>query len=464
MSATSYWNSRHETLSKDALCELQLDKLRTLFEWVEARVFYQAKRLRSAGLSSGSLKSLEDLRRLTPMTRGEWMDAALMEPPFGPFLAAPVEVASRYHITSGTSGRTPIRVLDSAKDWEWISEMWCYAFWGFGVRPQDTVFFAFSYGTFVGFWGAHYACEKLGCLVLAGGNMTTASRVEQIIDAGATVVCSTPTYALRMAQEARAMGIDLANSSVRRLILSGEPAGSIPATKRLIEEQWGAQAADTAGMTELGTIVMFECDHQPGGTHIIEDNFIEEVLDPQTDEPVAYGEQGERVVTSFGRGFIPVIRYRTGDLVVKVPASRCSCGRGFDIYEGGIRGRVDDMRVIRGTNVYPRAVEAIVREFGDVEEFQIRLYTVDGIRDEIELRVEISKEAVDPNSVITELSRLLSQAHEGLRFPVTHATPDSLPRFELKANRLIDEREVIGEAGKAREKAYEHGSSTQPTK
>jgi phenylacetate-CoA ligase len=389
------------------------------------------------------------------MGRSEWMDAAIAEPPYGPFLAAPVEAASRYHITSGTSGRTPIRVLDSPKDWEWISEMWCYAFWGFGVRPQDTVFFAFSYGTFVGFWGAHYACEKLGCLVLAGGNMTTQARVEQIIDTGATVVCSTPTYALRMAQEAKTMGIDLVKSPVQRLILSGEPAGSIPATKRLIEEQWGARAADTAGMTELGTIVMFECDHQPGGTHIIEDNFIEEVLDPESGEPVGYGEQGERVVTSFGRGFIPVLRYRSGDLVVKVPASHCSCGRGFDIYEGGIRGRVDDMKVVRGTNVYPRAVEAIVREFGDIEEFQVRLYTVDGIRDEIELKVEISDQAVDAKFVITELSRLLSQAHEGLRFPVRQAPADSLPRFELKANRLTDERELIGGTGQAREEAYE---------
>ena len=136
------------------------------------------------------------------------------------------------------------------------------------------------------------------------------------METGATVVCSTPTYALRMAQEAavaRASTSPTARSGA--LILSGEPAGSIPATKALIEEQWGAKAADTAGMTELGTIMIFECDHQPGGTHIIEDHYIEEVIDPETDEPVGYGELGERVVTSFGRGFIPVLRYRTRDLV-----------------------------------------------------------------------------------------------------------------------------------------------------
>jgi phenylacetate-CoA ligase len=123
-------------------------------------------------------------------------------------------------------------------------------------------------------------------------------------------------------------------------------------------------------MTEIGTIMVFKCAHQPGGTHIIEDQVIEEVLDPDTLEPVGFGERSEGVVTSFGRGTIPLLRYRTGDLVCRVPAATCSCGRGFDIYEGGILGRVDDMKVIRGTNVYPRAIEAIVREYPDVDEFQ----------------------------------------------------------------------------------------------
>src|SRR5438874_4419826 len=206
---------------------------------------------------------------------------------------------------------------------------------------------------------------------------------------GATVVASTPTYALRMAQEARSLGVALAGSAVERLILSGEPAGSIPAAKKLIEEQWGAKAGDAARMTELGTIMVFECSSQPGGTHLIEDHYVEEVVDPASDEPVGYGEMGERVVTSFGRGFIPVLRYRTRDLVVRQPHTACTCGRTFDLYEGGIRGRVDDMKLVRGTNVYPRAVEAIVREHAQIDEFQIRLYTADGIRDEIEVLVEI---------------------------------------------------------------------------
>jgi len=313
------------------------------------------------------------------------------------------------------------------------------------------MFVAFGYSTFIGFWGLHYACEKLGCLTLPGGAMTTDQRVKQIVEMGATVVASTPTYALRMAQEARTLGIDLAGSAVERVILSGEPAGSIPATKRLIEEQWGAKAGDTAGMTELGTIMIFECAEQPGGTHIIEDHYVEEVVDPVTDQPVPYGEMGERVVTSFGRGFIPVLRYRTRDLVVKVPGSTCTCGRTFDIYEGGIRGRVDDMKLVRGTNVYPRAVEALVREHPEVDEFQIRLWTEEGIRDEIEVLVEIPDAGADTDAVVASLQKELAASHEGLRFGVRRVENGTLPRFELKAKRLMDERIVIGTEGERRQ-------------
>ncbi len=441
---TPYWNPAHETLPREHLEALQLRKLRNLVEWADARVPFHSKRLRDAGVTADSIGSLEDIRRIPFMTRDEWMEAQLEAPPYGTILAAEPEGAIRYHTTSGTTGKTPLRVLDSMKDWEWISEMWCYGLWGFGVRPADSVFIAFGYATFIGFWGLHYACEKIGALVLPGGAMPTDARVHAIVDSGATVVASTPTYALRLAQEAKSLGVDLANGPVQRLILSGEPAGSIPATKALIEQQWGAKAADTAGMTELGTIMVFECDRQPGGTHIIEDHYIEEVVHPETDEPVPYGEMGERVVTSFGRGFIPVLRYRTRDFVVKVPHDRCDCGRTFDIYEGGLRGRVDDMKLVRGTNVYPRAVEALVREHSEVDEFQIHLFTEEGIRDEIEVLVEIPDPDVDGARIIGDLLRELADAHENLRFGVRQVENGSLPRFELKAKRVLDERIVIG--------------------
>jgi phenylacetate-CoA ligase len=448
-----YWNPRHETMPRDEIEAMQVHKLRRLVEWTHAKAPWQSARLKKAGVTSEKIRTLDDLRRIPFMTRDDWMQAQLEDPPFGTLLAAPREAAVRYHLTSGTTGRTPIRVLDGLKDWEWIAECWCYGFWGFGVRPKDIVFFAFSYGTFVGFWGAHYACEKIGCLVLPGGNMTTEARVKQIFDLQATVVCSTPTYALRMAQEARTLGIDLQGGPVTRIILSGEPAGSIPATKSLIEQQWGAMAGDTAGMTELGTIMMFECEHQPGGAHVIEDHYIEEVIDPQTDRPLPHGEMGERVVTSFGRGFIPLLRYRSRDYVVKVPGSNCGCGRTFDLYDGGIRGRVDDMKLVRGTNVYPRAIEAIVREHKEIDEFQIHLWTAEGIRDEIEVLVELPAKPAHAAELLDKLASDLALAHEGLRIDVKEVAAGTLPRFELKAKRIKDDRVVIGGHGEKRERA-----------
>jgi phenylacetate-CoA ligase len=437
-----YWNPKTETLSRERLEALQLAKLRYQCEWAAARSPWYRRRFAEEGFDPGQLRSVADIRRLPLLTRDDWMASQEAAPPYGEIPTIGGDGAIRVHTTSGTTGRGPLRALDSRKDWAWIAEMWCYGIWGCGVRTGDTSYIAFGYGSFIGFWGLHYAMEKMGVLNVPGGAQTTEARVRQIADFGATVVASTPTYALRLAQEAAEHDIELRGSAVSRVILSGEPAGSIPQTKALIEEQWGAKAFDTAGMTEIGTIMVFECSDQPGGTHIIEDNMIEEVIDPGTLDPVEYGQRGERVVTSFGRGAIPLIRYRTGDLVCKVPASTCSCGRGFDIYDGGILGRVDDMKIVRGTNVYPRAIEAIVREFREVDEFQT-VITREGIRDEITLRVEMKPGWPSDGweSLSDDLHRRLALAHEGLNFRVELADAGELPRFELKAKRTADLRD-----------------------
>lgn len=441
MASSEYWNPKNETMPREQLRALQLMKLRRLCDWAWNRSGFHRRLWEKGGFRPEQLASLDDLRRIPFMTREDWMDAQIERPVFGDLTTVDHDLAIRYHLTSGTSGRVPIRVLDGRKDWEWIAEMWAYGFWAFGVRPADRVFFAFSYGTFIGFWGAHYACEKLGALVLPSGGSTTEHRVKTIIETGATTVCSTPTYALRMWQTAREMGIDLGKESkVDKVILSGEPAGSIPAVKHQLEEAWHAKVGDSAGMTEVGSITMFECRHQPGGTHIIEDHFIEESIEHDGDAAVPYGQDAERVVTSFGRGFIPLVRYRTKDLVVKVPHTRCSCGRTGDIYDGGIRGRWDDMKLIRGTNVYPRAVEAIVREFDAIDEFQIVIDRVE-MQDEITVQIEVKPgNEADWQQLRERLGVALRDAHEGLRFNVELAAPDSLPRFELKAKRLTDKR------------------------
>jgi phenylacetate-CoA ligase len=433
---TPYWNPKTELLPREDLRALQLAKLRVLVEWARTRSPHYRRTL--AGVRPEQLRTWADLDRIPFLTREEWMASQDDHPPYGDLPVVGPEHAIRVHTTSGTSGRTPLRALDGRKDWSWAAEMWCYALWAAGVRPRDVGYVAFGYGSFIGFWGLHNGLEKLGALTVPGGAQTTPNRVRQIVDFGATVVASTPTYALRLAAEAEAMGVDLRGGPVRTVILSGEPAGSIPETKALIEERWGARAFDTAGMTEVSTIFMFEPAEQPGGCHVIEDHFIEQVVDPDTGREVGYGERGERVCTSFGRSTTPLLRYRTADLVVKVPSPTA---RTWDLYRGGVIGRVDDMKLVRGTNVYPGAIEAIVRGFAGIEEFQVRIERR-GDRDEITLAVEPAPTMGDEpwGRLAADLARDLAAAHEGLRFHVERAPADTLPRFELKARRLTDLR------------------------
>lgn len=437
-----YWNPKNETMPRERLRALQLGKLRDLCAWAEAKSLFHRERFGKARFTADQLRSWDDIRRIPMMTREEWMASQMERPPYGTLPAANPEVAIRLHTTSGTTGKMPLRAMDSMRDWEWISECWAYGFHAMGVRSRDTVFIAFSYAQFIGFWGAHYANEKLGAMVIPSGSLPTEQRIKLVVENGATVLCATPTYVLRLAEVGRQMGIDVAGSRVERIILSGEPSGSVPAVRRQIESAWNARCGDTAGMTEIGTIFMFECRHQPGGAHILEDHFIEEVIDPETGRPCDYGEKGERVCTSFGRGILPLIRYRSCDIVEKRPHADCPCGRTFDIYHGGIQTRVDDMHKIRGTNVYPRAVEAIVREHEEIDEFQLVLHTHDASgRDEVTVRCEMKKgrEAAWP-ALYPALQKELAESHENLRFNVELAAAGELPRFELKAKRLVDKR------------------------
>ncbi|MFB2585466.1 phenylacetate--CoA ligase family protein [Herbiconiux liukaitaii] len=439
MNDSPYWNPKTETMSREDLSALQFVKFKRVVEWAESRsVFYQ-KAFKREGFDSTQLKTWADYDRVPFLTREEWMRSQNDFPPYGELPVAGHEHAIRFHTTSGTSGKTPLRALDSRKDWSWSAEMWSYALWGMGVRPHDIGYVAFGYGTFIGFWGLHNGLEKLGATTIPGGAQPTPTRVKQIIDYDVTVVASTPTYALRLAQEAESLGIDLRSSKVHTIVLSGEPIP--PQTKELIEELWGAKAFDTAGMTEISTIFMFEPADQPGGAHIIEDQFVERVIDPETGIEVPYGERGERITTSFGRSMIPLIKYRTSDLVVKVPHTTASNGRTWDLYQGGILGRVDDMKLVRGTNVYPRAVEAIVRAFPVIDEFQVKI-TREGIRDEITLLAEPVPAVTDAewSELITKLGTELADGHEGLRFIIERAPANTLPRFELKAKRLQDLR------------------------
>src|SRR2546427_8043641 len=298
-------------------------------------------------------------------TKAELSEDQAAHPPFGTNLTYPIERYVRLHQTSGMTGR-PLRILDDAESWEWWRDCWQPIYRAAGVTARDRLFFAFSFGPFVGFWSAFAGAERLGALCLSGGAMTTTERVAAIMATEATVLMSTPTYALRLAEAAREEGIDLARSSLRVSIHAGEPGASIPATRDRIEKELGVESFDHTGATEVGPHG-FSCSARDG-VHINESEFIVEVV--ETNGEVRDEGDGELVLTNLGRWGMPVIRYRTGDRVHTVRGT-CSCGRTLVKLAGGIAGRVGDMVTVRGVNGVPSAIEAIVRRFDEAGEYPV---------------------------------------------------------------------------------------------
>lgn len=263
--------------------------------------------------------------------------------------------------------------------------------------------------------------------------MSSAARVAAILDSQITVICCTPTYAIRLAEVASAEGIDLSESRVRRIIVAGEPGGGIPATRARIESLWpGAKLVDHHGMTEIGP-ASYQCPREPGVLHMIESAYLPEVIAPQTGKAVAAGETGELVVTTLGRLGSPLLRYRTGDLVKPRADGRCVCGTWDLALEGGILGRSDDMVVIRGVNIFPSAVEDVVRSCGGVAEYRVETRLVRSLP-ELQLQVEPALEIDDADVLIAQLEAALRNAF-GLRIPVRAVAAGELPRFEMKGNR-----------------------------
>jgi phenylacetate-CoA ligase len=330
----------------------------------------------------------------------------------------------RLHQTSGSSGDRPLRWLDTAESWEWWLRIWAdHVYRAAGVNAEDRVFFAFSFGPFIGFWSAFGGAQRLGALSISGGAMTSEQRLRSIIELGATVLLSTPTYALRLADVAHELGLDMRASGLRVTIHAGEPGASIPATRSAIEEAFGATCFDHTGMTELGP-TGFSCS-QRDGIHLIDSEFIFEVLDPEG-RPAG---EGELVATNLGRWGMPLIRYRTGDRVT-LSHEPCGCGSQFVKVIGGIQGRVDDMFTVRGVNLYPSQVEDIVRRYPEVVEFVIERRR-ERQMDEVSLLIEAAGDDFSTERLEADLRQAL-----GVRLDCRVVERGALPRSELKARRI----------------------------
>ena len=411
----------------------QLARLRALLGVLLPDNVFYSRKLRTTGLDSG-VASLEEFSRRAPFTlKQELVDDQVRNPPYGSNLTFPLERYTRFNQTSGTAGE-PLRWLDTPESWSWMLDNWALVYEAAGVTAGARIFFAFSFGPFLGFWTAFESATRLGCLCIPGGGMRSAARLRTIIDTGATVLCCTPTYAIHLAEVADEEKIDLAAVRVRTILVAGEPGGSIPATRAHIEKLWrGARPVDHHGMTEIGP-VSYECPRRPGRLHVIDSSFFAEVIDPQTGLAVGPGDVGELILTNLGRAGSPLLRYRTRDLVQRGPEGRCECGTYNLSLEGGILGRTDDMVVVRGVNVYPSAVEDILRACDGVAEYRVEIRTERSLP---ELRIQVEpRPGQDTASLEHRLETALRNALS-LRVSVSSVAPGDLPRFEMKARRWV---------------------------
>jgi phenylacetate-CoA ligase len=383
---------------------------------------------------------LDDWSRLPFTTKDELLENQAAHPPYGELLTGPLERYTRLHQTSGTKG-VPLRWLDTPESWDWMLGCWGKMFAMVGVTPGDRLFFPFSFGPFLGFWTAFEAASRMGCLCMAAGGLSSGARLRMMLDNRANVVLCTPTYALHLAQYAQEQGIRLDPSTpgyaVRCLIVAGEPGGSIPATRARIEAAWHTRVFDHSGMTEIGPLAI-ECSANPGGLHVLEDDYYAEVIDPATGEllpsPRGRGEQGalgELVLTNLGRMGSPLIRYRTGDLV-RVDPRPCPCGSKLMRLDGGILGRTDDMIAVRGNNFYPAALENVLRRFAEVVEYRVEIDRSSALAT---VRIEVE---ATPGAINNLTARLADAIRDELLFraEVALVAPGSLPRFEMKAQRI----------------------------
>ncbi|MEM7781925.1 MAG: phenylacetate--CoA ligase family protein [Planctomycetota bacterium] len=429
MTETSYHRTTEkerrelENLSRPDLEAIQFQKLETLLQIIlPDNPFYASK---FNGVER-PIRSMQELEMIEQTIKAELIDNS-DSAGFARNLTYPIDSYSRFHRTSGTSGR-PLIVLDTPADWVWWKEAWQFVLDHAGITHQDRVVMAFSFGPFIGFWSAFDAVAERESLVVPTGAMGTQARVELIRNVQATTIFCTPSYALHMSEVMRQNEIDPNDLAVDKIVVAGEPGGSIPEIRERIEDAWNAKVIDHAGASEVGPWGI--ADQRQRGIYINESEFIAEFQSVETGLRANEGELSELILTCLGRSGSPVIRYKTGDLVRPRWQLNQECQ--FVMLEGGVLGRTDDMMIIRGVNVFPSSIEAILRRFPEILEYRITAYRESSMD---QLKIEVEDELGQPERIKSELAMQL-----GFRVEVETVPIHSLPRFELKGKRFIDQR------------------------
>jgi phenylacetate-CoA ligase len=438
--AEQYWNPVLETLPREKLQQLQLKKFKNILKWAyENSPFYQ-RLYKEAGLEPGDIKTLEDISKVPKTEKAMLREAQGKEPyPYGSILSLPLEQVTEYRQTSGTTGQ-PVYHPESWQDWEWSAESWAYALYAHGYRDYDRVFLPFGYSINIAFWAGHYAAEKIGCEVVPGGVLNTEARLLKMQELRTTALMATPTYILGMADTAKKkLGIDPAKDLyIRKITAAGEPGACIPATKKRMEEMWGAKVYDQVGATEIGHWG-FECQAQ-AGLHVLENFHLVEIEDIETGQPITEpGKRGKLVITTFDRFAHPCIRFDSKDISQWSP-DQCQCGRTFRLLKGGVVGRADDITKVKGVLLAPSSIEEVVRgipELGDEYEVMV---TKKGDIDVITLKVEpVPGQEKNVDAIKSKLTDQL-RVKTGLGYNLEFHQYGSLPRYDVKAKRFKDLR------------------------
>ena len=410
-------------LGGPSLAEHQLRRLNQVFQNILPQNQFYASKL--SGLST-ALTSLDELDAF-PFTFKEELVERAIESKFAANLTWAPEKYSRLHRTSGTRGR-PLMVLDTQEDWQWWMTCWEYVLDSANIQPHDRVLMAFSFGPFIGFWSAYDAVIQRGALCTPAGGLSSLARIDLLNNTEATAIFCTPSYALHLAEVAANNQINIAESTVETIVVAGEPGGSIPAIRDRIQDAWQAKVVDHSGASEVGA--WGYADRAGRGIYVNEAEFIAEFFSLDSGEPASDGQLSELVLTSLGRYGSPIIRYRTGDLVRPTWNDDQDCS--FVMLDGGVLGRVDDMMIVRGVNIFPSSIEQILRGFPEIIEYRMTAMK-QGEMDS--LRVEIEDRLNDASRVEKELLLKI-----GLKIEVECVPIGSLPRFELKGQRFIDQR------------------------
>ena len=433
------YNEEFETLPREVLEALQLKRLKQVVQRVYHTVGFYRKAFDETGVTPDDIRSLDDLRRFPFTTKQDLRDNY----PFGMF-AVPMSSVVRLHASSGTTGRSTV-VGYTKRDIETWSELMARCFVAAGLTKNDIIHNAYGYGLFTGGLGAHYGAEKLGASVIpmSGGN--TKRQIMILQDFGPTAICCTPSYALNLAEQGKAMGVDMRSLKLRVGVFGAEPWSE--KMRQEIESALGITALNIFGLSEImGPGVSMECIEGRHGMHIFEDHFLVETINPETGEVLPPGEAGELVFTTITKEAFPLIRYRTRD-ISQLFTEPCRCGRTLHRMDR-VMGRSDDMLIIRGVNVFPSQIEAILLAIKGVEPHYQLIVDRAGNLDTLEIQVEVGEQVfanADEVKVLQNMERRIVKDikdYLGVSAKVKLVEPKTLQRSEGKASRVLDKRRI----------------------